>query len=186
MSTIPKRELSDTEETLPRRVSRRKDDEMDDAEVKQQKRTMEELVTCDLRSNNERTIERAMNQLQQIVHDRDDRRLEKKQNEFFSLGSHAIVVRVMMENPDHTNIQSFGLRVLMGAMHRNNEMRSAVVKVKGMHVVIAAMKTRSSCRDVQYFGLKALKVSRLGIFKAITSCSHSSPFLSSEHVLLGR
>jgi len=135
---------------------------MEQGEVKK-KRTLEELVTIDLRCDNERAVEEALKQLRAIFHESDDRRLEKKQSEFFSLGSHATVIQAMIDHPDHKVIQNFGLRVLMSAMHRNNEMKRAVVKVKGMHVVIATMKQFPSYQDIQFFGLKALKVSRLGI-----------------------
>jgi len=145
-----KRERSKDEPTG--RDSRRQ--RMEEGEVN---KSLFDLVTRDLHSRNTAILEEAMKLLRDAVSDHDDRKLAQKQDELFDLGGHATVVRVMSDHPNSKTIQKYGLRVLMSATHRNNEMRTAVAKVNGIQVILHAMKTFYAYQDLVFFGFKALK-----------------------------
>jgi len=147
-----KRERSNVHESTGRGVSRQRI--MEEGEVN---KSLFDLVTRDLRSRNTAILEEALKQLRDAFNQKDDRKLAQNQDTFFALGAHATVVRVMSEHPDCKVLQEYGLRVFMGAMHKNNEVRDAVAKVNGMQVMLQAMKTYYAYQDIQFFGLKALK-----------------------------
>lgn len=152
-----KRERSDDEEEPARRVSQRTQANNGDEPAKP---TMKQLVLKDLRSNDEAVLEKALTSLWKDELDvdswLDSYELAQKQKEFFNLGGHQVVIRVMNEHPNCESIQRQGIRVINNATYGNKELQSTIAEVDGMHAVIAAMKRFDSEINIQRKGLRAL------------------------------
>lgn len=143
------------EEESPRRhhSSRRQRLSEEEGEVTKK---MDDIVK-DLRSNDTAVLESAMLQLRQELNHQNDVVLEQKQERFFDLDAHTLVAFAMFNHPNHERLQNYSLRVFMGAMHRNNAAKNSVAKVNGIQAIVAAMRRFHDSRDIQFFGLKALK-----------------------------
>lgn len=146
-----KRERSDVhDESLHRATRQRKEQ----GEV----RSMEELVSYDLRSKNVTVLQEAMKLLrEEFRNNSDDHDLAEKQEDFFHVNGHDIVVRAMLDHPNSKELQMYGLRLLVCITHRNTAVRKAVAKVNGILACVAAMKQYNTDPSIIYYGLKALE-----------------------------
>jgi len=150
--TRVKRERVDNDEPM-RRVSRR----MEEANDEESKRTMKQIVLDDLRIDDEEATYEALEQLCDIMYcEEEEEKIRETQREFFLLGGHQAVVRVMKENMDSKKIQHNGIAVLVNATYENKKLRTAISYICGIEAVLAAMEWFDWDEDIQKQGLQAL------------------------------
>jgi hypothetical protein len=145
-----KRERSDDEEAPTRQVSQRTSNNKTDEEPK----SMVDIVTQTLRSDDEKVLENALGNLCKFIRDENSYYKPKKnQNEFFQVGGHVVVVVVMNEHPNCKIIQEHGMQVLGEATSGNGTLSAAVAKIKGMQATLLAMRKYPKEREIQHQGL---------------------------------
>jgi hypothetical protein len=117
---------------------------------------MIKIVLEDLRSNNERTLEQAMDRLKKYLLYEEDANRAEKQEAFVQVGGHAFIVRVMKEHPNSKILQFQCIQVLVVTMYKNASTQTAVAKVEGIQAILAAMKRFPSVQAVIHIGFGAL------------------------------
>ena len=145
-----KRERSDDEESTQRRVAQRPNDE---PEVQL---SLAKLVLGLLRNDDVAILEKAVPQLLFALHEKENDKRLKKQQDFYQVGGHLAVVTAMTKYLDSKLLQQSGIIVLLHASYRNEVLRAAIGQVQGIQAILKAMKRFGTERDVVFQGLQAL------------------------------
>jgi hypothetical protein len=82
--------------------------------------------------------------------------MAERQEAFFQVGGHFLVVFVMNEHPECKAVQEFGICVLQNVTYENPSLRTAVAMVGGIQAILDAMKRLASDEDIISTGFKAL------------------------------
>jgi hypothetical protein len=110
-----------------------------------------------LRSSDEETGARSLGWLDNFLFENvfyED--MAERQEAFFQVGGHFLVVFAMNEHPDCKAVQEFGMCVLQNAAYENPSLRKAVAMVGGIQVILDSMKRLASDEDINSSGFKAL------------------------------
>jgi hypothetical protein len=110
-----------------------------------------------LRSSDEETSARSLEWLDSFLFENvfyAD--MAERQEAFFQLGGHILVVLAMHHHPECKAVQEFGMCVLQNAAYENPSLRTAVALVGGMQAILDAMKRLASYEDIMSSGFRAL------------------------------
>jgi len=108
-----------------------------------------------------KVVEEALEWLQKLIVDIDEKTQAANQEAFYQLGGHLAVVTVMnrlidCHDDDGKTVQEYAIRVLTNASYNNQELRTAIAKVRGMKAILATMNKCLGEDQIIYEGLKAL------------------------------
>lgn len=119
--------------------------------------SMVDILTNDLWSDDVVVLRKAMTNLKATLFDEDDKISKESQKEFFQLGGHATVVRLMKEHLACKLVQYYSLLVLANAVYMTSDScRIVLGKVKGIEAIVAAMKRYPLDAGIQLRGLLCL------------------------------
>ena len=149
-----KRERSEDKESI-RRVAQRTETTQEEVE-ENAKAMMIKMVLEDLRSNDERTLEQALEQIARYLYHEDNEKVIEKGQAFVQVGGYLAVVWVMKEHPSCKILQINGLWVLNNTTYENALANTAVASVEGIQAILAAMKRFPSDPSIMEFGFAAL------------------------------
>jgi len=165
-----KRERSGDEEQT-RHVSPRTQEENDD-EVES---VLEKILLRTLRSDDDAVL---ANAVEELYYEMIDGTLAAKQKEFYQLGGHATTVRVMNERLASKSIQDYGIAVLRKACDKNDELKNAIARVKGIQAILEAMEKHERVLVWEGFGaLWNLVVENEGNAELLVKKLDAMPFL---------
>lgn len=154
---VAKRERSDDDEDESiRRVLQRTQANKNNYD-EEESRSLKQLVLEDLKSDDETVLENVLENISRALYNGEKAaaQLAKIQQDFFILGGHVIVVRLMQDHPYCQGIQEQGIRVITNAIYRNKGLQNAVVKVDGIEATLVAMKWFPNNWYIQRNGLQA-------------------------------
>jgi len=86
----------------------------------------------------------------------DDAKHAEKQKQFYRVGGHLAVVKVMSLHPACNVFQEYGIKILVGATYKNEELKLAVADVGGVTQILSAMAHFPMNSDITVSGFKAL------------------------------
>jgi hypothetical protein len=118
------------------------------------------IVTEDLRSDNEEMLERVLLTLKTYLYGKDGMsgaERKKAREAFCQVGGPLAVVRVMKEHPNGTMLQIHGINILWGAAFNNPYCQTAVAKVGSVQAILVAMDRFSCDKSVISNGFGALR-----------------------------
>lgn len=124
-----------------------------------EEKSLETLLLDDLGSNNVHVLQETLSQLCKLLSDArnaGEHELKKRQAEFLQLGGHAAVIRVMKNHLQNEWIQRNGIGILAIVCYRNQEMKSAVGKARGIQAIVEGMRAHPLARNLITYGIVAL------------------------------
>jgi hypothetical protein len=102
---------------------------------------MDELVLKGLLSNNEDALFETLEKIDTLLYDGDDEKSQKEaQSDFFHLGGHTLIAKVMNTHLECLEIQRLGVYVLADACSDNACVKKFITRAGGMQAILAAMR----------------------------------------------
>jgi hypothetical protein len=139
-----KRERSDDEEET-RRVAQRTNEVEEDSDETAggglEAATMDEFLLKGLLSNNEDALFETLKKIDKLLYDQDEEKAQNEaENDFFHLGGHTLVAKVMNTHLECLEIQRLGVRVLANACCDKACVQKFITRAGGMQAILAAIR----------------------------------------------
>jgi hypothetical protein len=137
-----KRERSDDEEETRRVAQRTNEVEEDSDEAAAGANSeMDELLLKGLLSNDEDALFETLKKIDKLLYDKDEEKAQNEaENDFFHLGGHTLVAKVMNTHLECLEIQRLGVRVLANACCDKACVQKFITRAGGMEAILAAMR----------------------------------------------
>lgn len=120
------------------------------------KASIRKLVLEDLWSSSLEEKKKAMINLLEETTDNDEEKQAEKQKQFYQVGGHLAVIKVMGWHQACKIVQEYGIKILVSATYKNHELKRAVADVGGIEKVLAGMMRFPGERAIVFNALKAL------------------------------
>jgi hypothetical protein len=94
-----------------------------------------------LLSNDEDALFETLKKIDKLLYDQDDEKAQNEaENDFFHLGGHTLVAKVMNTHLECLEIQRLGVYVLASACYDNACIQKFITRAGGMQAILAAMR----------------------------------------------
>jgi len=150
-----KRNRIDDPEEPDRCVSRRTGAPVAE-DVTATKASIREIILTDLWSPKGGNRKQAIIQLAVAMTGNDDAKHAEIQKQFYQVGGHLAVTKAMTRHPDCNIVQENGIKILVNASYKSEDLKSAIADVGGIDMILAAMIRFPLHEGITILGLQGL------------------------------